>query len=204
MTALVAMFNTYAEAQAARAKLAEQGITENMTQLASADKGSAVAEHDHRGFFATLMDMFGGHDDAGHFAEGVRRGSAVLTVELADEAKADGVRKILEDCGAVDVNRRVEGWKASGYKGYDKSAPGYTNDEIAKERDTFKVIQEDVKVGKRQVEGDRVRVLTRVVERPVTEKVTLHQEKVIVERRPVDRAATTAEMAEFGKKEKDT
>ena len=47
------------------------------------------------------------------------------------------------------------------------------------------IAEEELHVGKRQVGHGRVRIQTRVVERPVEEQVTLRDETVAVERRPV-------------------
>jgi uncharacterized protein (TIGR02271 family) len=47
------------------------------------------------------------------------------------------------------------------------------------------VAEEELHVGKREVGHGRVRIQTRVVERPVQEQVTLREERVDVERRPV-------------------
>ena len=52
---------------------------------------------------------------------------------------------------------------------------------------TIPVVEEDLTVGKRQVERGGVRVYTHVTERPVEENVTLHEEHVTVDRRPADR-----------------
>jgi len=49
------------------------------------------------------------------------------------------------------------------------------------------VVEEDIRVGKREVEGGGVRVTTNVEETPVNEQVNLHEERVTVDRRPVDR-----------------
>lgn len=49
------------------------------------------------------------------------------------------------------------------------------------------VIEEQLEVGKRTVERGGVRVVQRVSEKPVQESVQLHDERVTVERRPVDR-----------------
>jgi len=51
------------------------------------------------------------------------------------------------------------------------------------------VYEEELKVGKRVVEQGHVRVRVYTVERPVQEGVTLREERVAVERRPVDRPA---------------
>jgi uncharacterized protein (TIGR02271 family) len=47
------------------------------------------------------------------------------------------------------------------------------------------IAEEELHVGKREVGHGRVRIQSRVVERPVSEQVTLRQERVEVERRPV-------------------
>jgi uncharacterized protein (TIGR02271 family) len=56
------------------------------------------------------------------------------------------------------------------------------------------VVEEDVRVGKRSVLRGGVRVYSRVKERPVEETVRLREEKVRVERQPVDRPATEADL----------
>ena len=58
-------------------------------------------------------------------------------------------------------------------------------------------VEEELRVGKRAVEGNGVRVRTYVEEVPVNEQVTLREESVDVERRPVDRAAGDADIDAF-------
>lgn len=55
------------------------------------------------------------------------------------------------------------------------------------------VVEETLKVGKREVGHGRVRVRSYVVETPVSEQVSLRQERVNVERHAVDRALTGTE-----------
>jgi uncharacterized protein (TIGR02271 family) len=59
------------------------------------------------------------------------------------------------------------------------------------------VVEEELNVGKRQVERGGVRVSSHVEERPVEEQVSLREERVHVERRPVDRPVTDADAAAF-------
>jgi uncharacterized protein (TIGR02271 family) len=56
------------------------------------------------------------------------------------------------------------------------------------------VVEEQIRVGKRQVGRGGVRVFSRVTEKPVHEQVRLREEEVRVERRPVDRAATPEDL----------
>jgi uncharacterized protein (TIGR02271 family) len=55
------------------------------------------------------------------------------------------------------------------------------------------IVEEQLRVGKRDVERGRVRVRSYVVETPVTEQVTLREEHVEVHRRAVDRPVTDAD-----------
>ena len=68
---------------------------------------------------------------------------------------------------------------------------------VAGGEDTIKVVQERLRVGKREVAGGAVRVRSYVVERPVEEQVRLHEERINIERRPVDRPASEADAAAF-------
>jgi uncharacterized protein (TIGR02271 family) len=57
------------------------------------------------------------------------------------------------------------------------------------------IVQETLRVGKRDAEHGRVRVRSYVVETPVTEQVSLRQEHVEVQRRAVDRPLTDTDGA---------
>jgi uncharacterized protein (TIGR02271 family) len=55
------------------------------------------------------------------------------------------------------------------------------------------IVEEQLVVGKREVDRGGVRVYSHVVEQPVSADVTLRDEKILVERRPVSRVATAAD-----------
>jgi len=61
------------------------------------------------------------------------------------------------------------------------------------------IVEEEIKVGKREVQRGGVRVYQRIRETPVSESVTLREEHVRVERHPVDQPASAADMAAFNK-----
>jgi uncharacterized protein (TIGR02271 family) len=63
------------------------------------------------------------------------------------------------------------------------------------------LVEENLRVGKRQVIEGRVRIRSYVVETPVSETVHLRDEHVEVERRPVDRPLTGAEADPFRERE---
>jgi uncharacterized protein (TIGR02271 family) len=59
------------------------------------------------------------------------------------------------------------------------------------------VMQEDLQIGKREVERGGVRVYQHLVETPVKQDVHLRDERVKVQRRPVDRPADPADLEAF-------
>jgi uncharacterized protein (TIGR02271 family) len=69
----------------------------------------------------------------------------------------------------------------------------------SQQRDTaaIPVVQEQLKVGKREVQRGGVRVYSRVVETPVNESVGLREEHVNVERRPVNEPISGLDTAAF-------
>lgn len=71
----------------------------------------------------------------------------------------------------------------------------------SQQRDTgttaIPVVQEQLKVGKREVQRGGVRVFSRVVETPVNESIGLREEHVNVERRPVNEPISTTDTTAF-------
>jgi len=154
-----------------------------------------TAEHEGgiSGFFHRL---FGGDEsEGGHYAEAVRRGNAIVTV-TASEAQVDQAVEIMNSAGAIDIDRHVEHFRETGYERHDASAQPYSYDEAKTERERYRgtqeggsipVIEEELQVGKRTIRRGGVRVYSRVVDQPVEENIELREEKVRVDRRPVDR-----------------
>ncbi len=71
-----------------------------------------------RSFFVELFGIGAGESDdeadyPGHYAEAVRRGSSVLVVHTATDQQMEIVVDVLDDCGAIDIDERVEQWRLS-------------------------------------------------------------------------------------------
>ncbi|KAB0676182.1 YsnF/AvaK domain-containing protein [Aureimonas leprariae] len=98
-----------------------------------------------------------------------------------------------------DVETRPVGTTGTGAAQLSGSAAETTNlrgDAGVRDRDgTIEVVEENLKVGKRDVAGGRVRVRSYVREEPVSENVSLHSEHVEIERRPVDRPVEAGDAA---------
>ncbi|GJD97133.1 YsnF/AvaK domain-containing protein [Methylobacterium iners] len=187
--------------------------------LAGAGVGAATG-----GLVGSLTGAGLSESDAHTYAEGIRRGGTMLTVR-ADENRATQVMDILEEHGSVDLDEREQTWRKEGWTGGAATsastsahgardvAAGATSAGLGTsgasgthaaartdtvERDgTIPVVNEQLHVGKREVEQGRVRVRSYAVETPVQEQVHLHQENVQVERRPTDRALNAGDEALF-------
>jgi len=255
-------------------------------------------------------------DDANVYAEGIRRGGALVTVTANTDAEADRAADILDRYNVVDIDERGTSYRESGWSRFDDSAPMSTNtadsgrsewaesskvgtaggtlagaatgaaigsvggpvgtviggvagavtgagvgaagdaageaasDAAMGEDDTrggyrtasttdvgstgytdrtgsttdysttridtantgfqtgardinteqgevaIPIVEEEIRIGKREVESGGVRVETRVEETPVNEQVTLRDERVTVERRPVNQSVDAATLTD--------
>jgi len=215
-TTIVGIFDRFEQAQRAAEQIEQSGISPSNVVITRGHEGNEYAVYGGEGsqtyteprhvkggvsgFFEQLFGTDVDEQDRAVFSEAARRGSAVLRVTAPDDQVANVVAAF-ERFDAVDVDQRVAEYNATGYTGYDASAPVYTTEQTRAERDQFgadrevalPVIEEQLKVDKREVRRGGVRVYSRVTERPVEEQVRLREEHVTVERRPANRAVTDAE-----------
>jgi hypothetical protein len=74
-------------------------------------------------------------EDAGVYAEGLRRGGAVVSARVADN---DAVRlQAIMDRSAVRVADRAEAYRKSGWKAFDPTATPYNADQVKNERSLY-------------------------------------------------------------------
>jgi uncharacterized protein (TIGR02271 family) len=150
-------------------------------------------------------------EDANYYAEGVRRGGTLISVDASDD-RAERAVAIMKQHGAVEIDKRAAQWRDEGWSGFDANATETAfnafaggnqmkadSSEMTAEHQrplseargaqsqvAVPVVEEQLQVGKREVERGGVRVETHVTETPVEENVELREEHVNVERRPVD------------------
>ncbi len=114
----------------------------------------------------------------------------------------------LEAAGAADLDEREaacrrEGWTgaavaataASRQNDFGTSPAADATAGTGGEEERIPVVEERLRVGKREVGHGRVRVRSYVVETPVEERVALREEHVDIERRPVDRPVAAGDDA---------
>jgi hypothetical protein len=101
------------------------------TALAGLAAGAAAG-----GLVGALTQAGVSSDEAEVYAEGLRRGGAVVSVKT-DEADRSRIQAIL-DRGAVSASDRATAYRKSGWKSFDPNASGYTAEQIRKEREMYR------------------------------------------------------------------
>jgi uncharacterized protein (TIGR02271 family) len=165
------------------------------------------------GIIGALVDLGIPEESAHVYAESVRRGNVLVAAQVED-MRADEATRIMERSGLIDIERESQSWRSSGWNRFDDSDTSYMDTTRDQRRasgmttgrsayndavndDTIEVVEEDITIGKRAVETGGVRVTSHMREVPVEEDVRLREERVHIERTPVDRPATEADLQNF-------
>ncbi|HEU4626681.1 MAG TPA: YsnF/AvaK domain-containing protein [Steroidobacteraceae bacterium] len=205
-TQIYGVFDSRAAAQRARERLDRMGIARECVTIADRDSAERTVESgDGRGgFWSHVKSMFMPNEDRATIDESLRRGDSVVIATIS-EAQHDLVMVALEEEGAVDLDERETQWRASGWNPEAQrsgaeaqrsaEAPGSSARTAANERRAddgsregvaIPVVEEQLRVGKREIQRGGKRVRSFIVEEPVHEDVQLREEHVDVERRPVN------------------
>lgn len=195
---IVALYDSLDHANAAQRDLIAAGIPQDrITLTAEARSDETGTATESGGFMATLRSLFVPDTDVNAYAEGVRHGGKLITARVG-ESDVDRTIDILERHDPIDIDQRYESAHRADYTAeVSTPAAGLTANTQARrssmtgtgEESVIPVVEEELQVGKREVERGRVRVRRFVVETPVEEQIALRDEEVRVERRSVDRAA---------------
>jgi uncharacterized protein (TIGR02271 family) len=212
---VIGIFDNAREAQDAIEALVNRGFTRTNIDLstATASEGTTSTttdrtydrddDNDSGGIGGFFRSLFGDDDDdrerTRRYTE-VGSRSSIVTVHAQTEDEAERAADLLDEYGAVDVDERSEYYRSqttTGPVGNTTNLMDQVQDFTQEGTQAIPVIEENLQVGKRVVETGGVRVRSRIVERPVEENLRLRQERVHVERRPVDRAVTDADLTGF-------
>lgn len=219
---ITAFFDDRTEADHAVERLVEAGIPRHgITTIAGGSDGSATdtTEHD-KGFWGMLSGFFMADDDRHTYAEGLRRGGYLVTVSDIPAGMHDTALDILDDEGSIDIDERSQMWESEGWSrdttdssmsatsltgaalgmpatsdDTARSASGTTVTVNADGEEVIPVVQEELRIGKRDVNNGRVKVRSYISENTVSENVSLRAENVEITRRAVDRPVTDFENA---------
>lgn len=225
---IVALYDDFSDAQRVVSELVSSGFDKNQVRLIGSDEASEYSKtikemnlkerrpEQESTFSRMWHSLFGtgvSGEDAEHYAEGVRRGGTIVSVETSDDL-VDRAVNIMERHHPVDIDQRVSMWRKEGWSGYTKPGAedvasrtehlrGSSKASELREGEEVRipVAEEELAIGKRRVERGGVRVHTFVEQHPVEKDVRLQKEQVRVERHPADRPISEAELERAFKEE---
>jgi uncharacterized protein (TIGR02271 family) len=124
------------------------------------------------------------------------RENSLVSVYVDDVNEAERAAEILDRHGAIEINEPyTSGVSSDTYQGSESdTSRSFRSDQDDISDRSVPIIEEDVDIGKREVRRDKVRVRSRIVDRPVEETLRLREETIHIERNPVDRDVTDAEL----------
>jgi len=208
---VVGFFDDAEDARRAVEELQENGISQNNIDFSSggsstsntsttldADNTSGRKNDGENGITRFFNSLFGtDSDDARKYSSVGSRSNYIVTVHASSDDEAEDAADILDDCGAIDVDERASGYGEGNYDLRSNATSKDYDQNRSKTGDSINRIEEDLEIGKREVETGRVRLRSRIVETPVEEHVRLREEHVNIERNPVDRRVSSNDLANF-------
>ena len=136
------------------------------------------------------------------FSEGVGQGNQLIVVQGIADDDAEQAAAIMDRHHVVDLSRRQPNYRPQSLQRTASSTTSSAASSTAMNTNLYEgqdmvvpIVEEQLRIGTRAVERGGVRVRTHIEEVPVNEQVTLREETVQVERRPVNRAVTDADLA---------
>lgn len=205
---VIAIFNYSADAQEAVNRLVNAGLTRdnidvsyntaNETQENKEYGANFKQGNNESGISRFFKSLFGNDDEANVYTKVAGKNSSIVTVYAKSEEEAERAAEILDEAGAIDVDDEAikHGYNSKMGTGKETMDSRSGNDSTS-----IPVIEENVQIGKREVETGGSRLKSRIVEHPVEEHLRLREEYVTVERSPVDRKATTEDLQNFQESE---
>jgi uncharacterized protein (TIGR02271 family) len=197
------MFDSRSQAESARERLTQSRIDADDVRIVDqSQSGSSIGETgEGQGLWSAIKSAFIPPEDSHSYEEGMRRGGYLLCARV-DEDCADEAIRILEESDSVDLDERESNWRSEGWSPYQATggSTGFQANEQSRQTDRtvaeerIPIVEEELRVGKREVERGGARVRSYVTETPVSEQVNLREEHVSVERRPVDREVSQSEL----------
>jgi uncharacterized protein (TIGR02271 family) len=195
---VVAIYETASQADAAirelqAAHVPANAITRHNERVAVLDEAATgAAPTGAPGFWAKLFGGDPDHDTA-VYDHSIENGAVVVSIKTPEQ-HVGKISEILERHHPVDLDDRASAYTTTQTATMQApaSAGGTSaakpNAAVSDASDTIQLAAETLAVGKRAVNRGTTRVHRYVVETPVAQQVTLRDETVSVERRPVAEA----------------
>jgi uncharacterized protein (TIGR02271 family) len=221
---VVAVYRNRSDAESAANELRSSGFDSGDVYVGSYNEASTTgtnpewsSTHHHeggiKGWFKSLFGDESDTSDYTNYENAANTGGVIVSVQ-APEQQIDRAVEILEKYNPVDVDQNAgtdtqtgstaaasqgvaaagaatQGPQTTGGKAAPRGRQAAGTGDLPK---TIPVVEEDLRVGKRSVLRGGVRVYSRVVEQPVEQTVNLREERVRVDRQPVNRPVDAGEL----------
>jgi len=180
----------------------DTGVTGGTSSTTDRDSGEGIGDRISNFFNSLFSDD---ETTASTYANAASDADAILTVQVDSDDRARQAQEILDRHDAMDVDERSAMYAQGNNSAGTTNTTGTTgtadyadtNATANSETRTIPVVEENLNVGKREVERGGARIRSRVVERPVEATVRLREEHVVVNRRPVNREVSQADLQNF-------
>ncbi len=181
ITTVLCLFHTREHAQEALADLQKSNVPANSISVIGSTGASAAGAGQS---LSGLQQLNLPEKDMRLLSDGLNAGGTIIVVS-GPEAYTDTAEDIFARHRASQVDEKV----IADDRGRQAVAAVNTNADAV-----IPVVEEELLVGKRQVQRGGVRVYSRVVEVPVEETVVLQEEHATINRQTVNRPVTEADM----------
>ncbi len=204
---VVGLFKSATEAQNIKHELVSEGYSADNIRVVgnegsdssagASGAGARTAASTDTGVMGSIKNFFSSFtgaegSDQEYYSQGVNSGGAMLAVTVADE-RADAVAALLTQYGAANVNEE----RAAGTTAVPSTPARAATAATTAGTASIPIVEEELQVGKREVQRGGVRVYSHVVATPVEEEIRLREEHVRIQRNAVNRPATEADFQAF-------
>jgi stress response protein YsnF len=182
---LVAVFQSYADADEARSRLLSAGLPASDLRLSASQQDTASVQATRPPQEGGLLDWLFGvapDEDRTWYKDNLSAGRTALSVHVRDDDYAR-IQALLEDCDPIDIDD-AGSLPTNAAASSSGQAAATSRGSAASEEAAVPLVKEELEVGKRQTER-RFRVRAYAVARDVEEEVQLHDETIVVEHRPI-------------------
>jgi uncharacterized protein (TIGR02271 family) len=184
---VVAVYDTAAHAEAAVRTLKSAGYSANDISVRQNRDDTPTVELREPGFWQRLFGRDIGLHEAAGYGDTVMKGGVVVSVRVP-ESEVPKVIEVLDTYQPVDVPDRARTYGSSAAAAPKVVVPPPTSADVRKDEEVVRLAEEQLNVGKRQVDAGITRVRRFSVEKPVETNVTLHEEHAEVIRRSISDA----------------
>ncbi len=152
--AVIGVFDDFQHAQDAADALVQAGFREWAVQITPKEETHAARETalDDRAryssaqgwsignFFRSLFGLDAEHEHAHIYAEALRRGSFLVTVEAEGEGPIEQAREVMGQFHPVDMHERAAHWRSQGWSRFDPGSRAYTDEQVRNERSAYQIM----------------------------------------------------------------